>query len=90
VLSPATTAALDFLLTPEKRLIDVEARCNELTDHIKFAVGADNVTDVYPDPLPPALSTTGATAFSNYSPFGRSGRFIYGRDVVQLPERAAD
>lgn len=77
VLSPATTAALDFLLTP-KTLIDVEARY-ELTDHIKFAVGADNVTDVYPDPLPPTLNTTGATAFSNYSPFGRSGRFIYGR-----------
>ena len=42
-------------------------------------MGADNVTDVYPDPLPPTLNTTGATAFSNYSPFGRSGRFIYGR-----------
>lgn len=77
VLSPATTAALDFLLTP-KTLIDVEARY-ELTDHVKFAVGADNVTDVYPDALPPSLNTTGATSFSNYSPFGRSGRFIYGR-----------
>jgi iron complex outermembrane receptor protein len=77
VLSPATTAALDFLLTP-KTLIDVEARY-ELTDHVKFAIGADNVTDVYPDPLPPALNTTGATSFSNYSPFGRSGRYVYGR-----------
>jgi iron complex outermembrane receptor protein len=37
------------------------------------------VFDEYPDPLPPGLNSTGATSFSNLSPFGRSGRFIYGR-----------
>jgi iron complex outermembrane receptor protein len=58
--------------------VDLEARY-QLTDNIKFAVGADNVLDEYPDALPPSLNSTGATSFSNYSPFGRSGRFIYGR-----------
>ena len=46
---------------------------------MNLAVGADNVFDVYPDAIPPALNTTGAAMFSNYSPFGRSGRFVYAR-----------
>jgi iron complex outermembrane receptor protein len=37
------------------------------------------VFDEYPEPLPTALNTTGNAPFSNYSPFGRSGRFVYGR-----------
>jgi len=76
-LSPGGSAATDFVLTA-KTLVDLEARY-QLTDNIKFAVGADNVLDEYPDALPPSLNSTGATSFSNYSPFGRSGRFIYGR-----------
>jgi len=80
VLSPQnapTTTAPDFLLSA-KTLFDVEARYN-FSERIKVAVGADNVFDEYPDPLPPGLNSTGATSFSNLSPFGRSGRFIYGR-----------
>jgi len=77
VLSPDPNPALDFVLTP-KTLIDIEARL-ALTDHIKLALGADNLTDEYPDEAPPAINTTGTTSFSNYSPFGRSGRFVYGR-----------
>jgi iron complex outermembrane recepter protein len=76
-LSPATTSALDFVLSP-KTLVDIEGRF-DFNEHLKAAIGADNIFDKYPDPLPPALNTTGATSFSNYSPFGRSGRFIYGR-----------
>jgi iron complex outermembrane receptor protein len=44
-----------------------------------MAVGADNVFDTYADPRTPALNTNGAASFSNYSPFGRSGRFVYAR-----------
>jgi iron complex outermembrane receptor protein len=80
VLSPQnapTVSAPDFLMTP-KTLVDLEGRY-EFGDHLKFAVGADNVFDKYPDPLPPGLNSTGATSFSNLAPFGRSGRFIYGR-----------
>ena len=58
--------------------MDLEGRF-DVTDNIRIAVGADNLLDEYPDENPPALNTTGTTAFSNYSPFGRSGRFVYGR-----------
>ena len=80
VLSPQnapTVSAPDFLMTP-KTLVDLEARY-AFGEHFKFAVGADNVLDEYPDELPPGLNTTGATSFSNLAPFGRSGRFVYGR-----------
>jgi iron complex outermembrane receptor protein len=77
VLSPGTSAATDFVLSPTT-LVDVEGRFN-VTEHIRLAIGADNVLDEYPDENPPAINATGTTAFSNYSPFGRSGRFVYGR-----------
>jgi iron complex outermembrane receptor protein len=78
VLSPHTTnPAFDTTLSPAT-LIDLEARIS-VTDHIRVALGADNVTDEYPDELTPPNNTTGTTSFSNYSPFGRSGRFVYGR-----------
>lgn len=82
VLSPGTTAASDFLMTP-KTVWDLEARY-ALNDTVKVALGADNVFDAYPDPLPPSLNTTGATSFSNLAPFGRSGRFVYGRVSVNF------
>jgi len=47
--------------------------------YLTLALGADNVFDQYPETLPPALNTTGNTPFSTYAPFGRSGRYIYGR-----------
>ena len=80
VLSPQnapTVSAPDFLMTP-KTLVDIEGRF-AFGDHMKFAIGADNVLDKYPDELPPGLNSTGATSFSNLAPFGRSGRFVYGR-----------
>lgn len=77
VLAPGTTAANDLVLSP-KVLMDIEARV-KFGDAWRLALGADNLTDKYPDPNPPSLNTTGATSFSNYSPFGRSGRFLYAR-----------
>jgi iron complex outermembrane receptor protein len=80
VLSPQnapTASAPDFLMTA-KTVVDLEARY-AFGDHFKFAVGADNILDEYPDAQPPGLNTTGATSFSNLAPFGRSGRFVYGR-----------
>lgn len=82
VLAPGTTPANDFVLSP-KVLIDLEGRVR-LWEGIELAVGAENLTDQYPDPLPPNLNTTGATAFSNYSPFGRSGRLVYGRLAIDF------
>lgn len=77
VLTPGTTAANDFVLSP-KTLVDLEARY-EFNDNWTLAFGADNIFDQYPDAFPINLNTTGATSFSNYSPFGRSGRLFYGR-----------
>jgi iron complex outermembrane receptor protein len=61
-----------------KTLVDLEGRF-DVTDNIRVAVGAENLTDEYPDPNTPLANPTGTTSFSNYSPFGRSGRFVYGR-----------
>ena len=77
VLAPGTTAANDFVLSP-KVLLDLEGRVT-LWDGLELAIGAENLADEYPDPLPANLNTTGNTPFSNFSPFGRSGRFVYGR-----------
>ncbi|GFE90469.1 TonB-dependent receptor plug domain-containing protein [Steroidobacter agaridevorans] len=77
VLSPDPNPTLDFTLSATT-LVDLEARL-AITEHIKLAFGADNITDEYPDPLPPQNNLTGTQSFSNYSPFGRSGRFVYGR-----------
>ncbi|KQQ88447.1 TonB-dependent siderophore receptor [Massilia sp. Leaf139] len=76
-MTPGTSAALDFPLGA-KTVVDLEARY-ALTPKMTLALGADNVFDQYPETLPPALNTTGNTPFSNYSPFGRSGRFVYAR-----------
>ncbi len=76
-LSPGTTAVNDFVLTA-KTVIDLEGRV-DATDHIRVALGVENLADEYPDPLPASLNTTGNAPFSNYAPFGRGGRYIYGR-----------
>jgi iron complex outermembrane receptor protein len=76
-MGPGTSAAQDFQLGA-KTVVDLEGRY-ALTSKMTLALGADNVFDQYPETLPPALNTTGNTPFSNYSPFGRSGRFIYAR-----------
>jgi iron complex outermembrane receptor protein len=76
-LDPGTTDALDFTLGSET-LVDLEGRF-DVTDNIRISLGAENILDEYPDAFEPNRNTTGNTSFSNYSPFGRSGRFIYGR-----------
>ena len=77
VVSPGTTPALDLVLAA-KTVVDLEGRF-ALTPKTSFAIGADNLFDVYPTGNPLALNTTGAAQFSNYAPFGRSGRFVYAR-----------
>jgi iron complex outermembrane receptor protein len=59
-------------------LIDLEGRF-EPTDHLRIAIGAENLLDEFPDAFPVSRNATGNTPFSNYAPFGRSGRFLYGR-----------
>ena len=77
VLAPGTTAATDYELSA-KTIVDLEARY-AITPKLTLALGADNVFDQYSETLPPALNTTGNTPFSNYTPFGNNGRFVYAR-----------
>lgn len=77
VLSPGTTLATDLVLKPAV-LVDLEGRW-DVTSRTRLTLGADNVFDVYPTKTPAALNSTSNTPFSNYSPFGRSGRYVYGR-----------
>jgi iron complex outermembrane receptor protein len=77
VLSPGTTPAADLVLEA-RTLVDVEGRVS-LTDKLGLAVGADNVFDEYQTPTPPALNSAVNVPFSNFGPFGRGGRYVYGR-----------
>lgn len=77
VLSPGTTLATDLVLKSAV-LVDLEGRW-DVTSRTRLTFGADNVFDVYPTKTPAALNSTSNTPFSNYSPFGRSGRYVYGR-----------
>jgi iron complex outermembrane receptor protein len=81
-LDPGTTEASDFTLDA-KTLVDIEGRF-DVTDGIQVAIGADNVFDEYPDAFTINRNGTGNTPYSNYSPFGRSGRFYYGRVSVNF------
>ena len=80
VLSPGTTAVNDLILKP-RVVVDLEARW-DVRERVRLSLGADNVFDAYPTKTPPNLNTTSNTPFSNYSPFGRSGRYVYGRVAV--------
>jgi iron complex outermembrane receptor protein len=77
VLFPGTVAANDLVLTA-KTLLDMEVRI-DVTESVRATIGADNVLDKYSNELPPRLNGTGTQSFSNYSPFGRSGRFVFGK-----------
>ncbi len=94
VTEPGTDAARDIVLTPEV-LFDIEGRY-KLTDKISLTLGVENATDVYPRMTPgttvltPSTFTTlhnsGASAFSRYSPFGFSGRYVHGRVSLDFEE----
>lgn len=74
--------------------LEVRAKSGEL---FEFALGANNVFDVYPDKIPTGLAgtnTAGANVFfpatsyvvpySQYAPFGFNGRFVYGRMSIKF------
>jgi len=64
--------------TGDKVLLDFEGRY-QFNDRVQLAIGVNNATDQYPDRTAATINTNGALAFSNYSPFGFNGRFVYGR-----------
>lgn len=76
VTEPQPTAPLDVHLGAAT-LVDLELRST--VGGLTLALGADDLLDKYPTETRPAANTTGALGFSRYSPFGFSGRFLYGR-----------
>jgi len=76
VTEPQPTAPLDVHLDAAT-LVDLELRST--FGGLTVALGADDLLDKYPTPTRPAANTTGALGFSRYSPFGFSGRYLYGR-----------
>jgi iron complex outermembrane receptor protein len=73
----APIGAQDALIGAQT-VIDLEGRF-EPSERIRIAIGAENLLDEFPDAFPVARNATGNTPFSNYAPFGRSGRYLYGR-----------
>ena len=74
----------DLTLSP-KWVVDLELRFKP-TKFISLAVGANNLLDEYPDRLPFGTVNgfnfglnTAFLPYSSQSPFGFSGRFLYGR-----------
>ena len=75
----------DITLSP-KWVMDLEVRFNPV-EAVQLAVGANNLLDEYPDRLPfvaPFGANNAFLPYSSQSPFGFSGRFVYGRVSVEF------
>ncbi|MCF5956312.1 TonB-dependent receptor domain-containing protein, partial [Xanthomonas perforans] len=57
----------------------VDASASYKIDRWTLTLGADNVLDQYPDENNFANSTSGQFPYSNLSPFGFNGAYVYGR-----------
>ncbi|HEV2599396.1 TonB-dependent receptor [Sphingopyxis sp.] len=86
---PKGAAPGDVTLTP-KWVVDLELRFRPV-EPVQLAIGANNLLDEYPDRLP--FGTVDGFNFglnnsflpySSQSPFGFSGRFVYGRLSVDF------
>jgi iron complex outermembrane recepter protein len=87
VTEPGADTLRDIVLAPEG-LFDIEGRY-KFNDAFTFTLGVENFTDVYPKKTPgttvltpttfTTLNNSGALGFSRYSPFGFSGRYVYGK-----------
>ena len=79
----------DVTLSP-KWVLDLEARFRPVPA-VQLAVGANNLLDEYPDRMPYGVVdgydfglNNSYLPYSSYSPFGFSGRFVYGRVSVDF------
>ena len=92
----ATASGVQDIKLDAKWITDVEARFKPFGETLQFAIGANNLFDVYPTNTPRGQAVdpiSGApvnlpvprypTPSSNFSPFGFNGRFLYGRISVK-------
>ena len=86
----------DIRMAP-KWITDAEVRIKPMGDRFTIALGGNNIFDVYPTNIPTGRvidpvsgtavnlpSTRYVAPFSNFSPFGFNGRFLYGRVDVSF------
>jgi iron complex outermembrane receptor protein len=82
--------ARDLHIQPDW-LVDLALNAKLMDEKLGLTIGADNLTDQYPDRVPNArvipppvggianLNGTNALGYSRYSPYGFNGRFLYAR-----------
>ena len=96
ISNPTSLTALgpDDILLSAKWITDAELRLHG-GHGVEFAIGANNLFDVYPDrsPFGPRPASAGGgfypanqiyIPYSIFSPFGFNGRFVYGRVAVNF------
>jgi iron complex outermembrane receptor protein len=99
VAPPANPTSLtdvgpDDILLSAKWVTDLEVRLKH-SSGVEFAIGANNLFDVYPDrsPFGPRPASVGGGSYpanqiyipySIFSPFGFNGRFVYGRASINF------
>ena len=82
----------DDIFLGRKWITDLELRYKPGGNRMEFALGANNLLDVYPDRSPfgrrPTTGTFPANQiyipYSVFSPFGFNGRYLYGRASVSF------
>lgn len=72
-----TSTADDRTFSP-KWVTDIDIAF-QASRSINLAVGANNLFDVYPDPIGVIQANTGAGLYGSFAPFGLSGGFYYAR-----------
>ena len=74
-------ALAEQLLSPNARLLCISRHASPALAERAAQCGAtlEQWTMDLADSVPVALNLTGSTPFSQLSPFGRSGRFVYAR-----------
>lgn len=96
-IGPAGSGVFNDNFLEAQWVLDAEARFT-FAERFEIAVGANNLLDSYPTPVPVGQAGVSATngapvffpqtnyvaPFSNYSPNGFNGRFIYARAAVKF------
>ena len=95
-LGPSGSGVFNDAEMEAKWITDFEVRASA-GETFEFALGANNVFDVYPTAIPTGVAGTNpngtpfvypaasyVTPFSAFSPFGFNGRFVYGRVSVNF------
>ena len=77
-----TSTADDRTFSP-KWVTDLDISV-DVTSSVNVAVGANNLFDVYPDPIGVIQANTGLGYYGNFAPFGLSGGFYYARVGVKF------